>query len=365
MGASRQPEDVHQRRLAAARRPHDRHVFAALDPQRDATQRVHPHLTDGVDTGDSLHADDGVAAGVHQGAPRKPPGGPPPPRNARKTAPAREAAAFAEATRPFSRPAAAVISGSTTVLPALRPLRTCVVSSPSARWRRALHFPAVFEHGHAAAARPGADRFARHADGVLDLFDHHFGARRHPGPQALGALGEGIVAGYSTTPLLEPSLGRTSTSVTLPASSVLSIELTETVRWLTDLELADVGLAEGDFHLQPLELARTMKAEEEPECGADRGAGADGQAADATRRPSGARASRRCAELSPETVSPTEPETEAIVPEIGARSAVSLTSWRALLTLSRAWRRFASAVATLSRRRRGEPDSFARRSIRS
>ena len=52
----------------------------------------------------------------------------------------------------------------------------------------------------------------------------------------------------------------------------------------------------------------------------------------------------------PETVSPTDPETDAIVPEIGARKVVSRTSWRAHLTLSSADRRFASAVGRLTSR---------------
>src|SRR5262249_14423491 len=36
-----QAEHVHERRLARARRAHDGHELAALDPQRDAVERAH------------------------------------------------------------------------------------------------------------------------------------------------------------------------------------------------------------------------------------------------------------------------------------------------------------------------------------
>src|SRR6185295_11719414 len=80
VGAARRPvhaaDDVHERRLARARRAHDRHHLAALDEQRDALQHVEVHLAHLVDLVEVLDPDDGVA---HYLMPRWPPPPPPPP----------------------------------------------------------------------------------------------------------------------------------------------------------------------------------------------------------------------------------------------------------------------------------------------
>ena len=52
-------DDVHQRRLARARRAHDRDEVAALDGQRDAAQRVHLDVADRVRLDDLTQLDDG------------------------------------------------------------------------------------------------------------------------------------------------------------------------------------------------------------------------------------------------------------------------------------------------------------------
>ena len=51
-------EDVHQRRLARARRAHDRDELALVDGQRDAAQRVHLDVAQLVDLGDPVELDD-------------------------------------------------------------------------------------------------------------------------------------------------------------------------------------------------------------------------------------------------------------------------------------------------------------------
>ena len=51
-------EDVHQRRLARPRRPHDRDVVTRLDVQRDTPQRVHLTRVGAVDLRDVLHRQD-------------------------------------------------------------------------------------------------------------------------------------------------------------------------------------------------------------------------------------------------------------------------------------------------------------------
>ena len=53
-------EDVHERRLARARRAHDGGELAALDVERDAAQRVHRRVPLAVDAGDVPRRHDGA-----------------------------------------------------------------------------------------------------------------------------------------------------------------------------------------------------------------------------------------------------------------------------------------------------------------
>src|SRR5437588_7956653 len=63
-------DDVHQRRLAAARVTHDRHVFAAIDRQADATEGRHRDVAElvglmdiaKIDHGRSLAPDTGCSS---------------------------------------------------------------------------------------------------------------------------------------------------------------------------------------------------------------------------------------------------------------------------------------------------------------
>ena len=314
-----------------------------------------------------------MATGVHQGAPGKPLGGPPPLKLGRLPPPGKPPP-FAKATRcPFA-PGGGRDFGQhhrLARLEAAEDLRRFVAFEPGRD--AALDFLAVLEHGHAAAARAGANRFAGDGERVLHLFDDDFGARRHPRPHALGALRQGDRRRVFDDAAARAFAGQ-HVDLRHPAGEFGPFHRADRDgRRLADLDLADVGLAEGDLHLQPAQLA-----EDDEGRGGARAAGAAGRAAPGSSEAADASAARFgfaleppvAAEPSPLTVSPTEPETEAIVPEIGARSAVSRTSWRALLTLRRAWRSFASAVATLTVACRSESwipvrSAPLRRSVRS
>ena len=56
-------EQVHQRRLSRARRPHDRRQLPGLDAERDAAERVHGGVALAVDAGELVRLDHGAVRG--------------------------------------------------------------------------------------------------------------------------------------------------------------------------------------------------------------------------------------------------------------------------------------------------------------
>ena len=62
-GVVERGEQVHQRRLSRARRPHDRGQLRGLDRQRDAAQRVHGRVARAVDAGELVRLDHGAVRG--------------------------------------------------------------------------------------------------------------------------------------------------------------------------------------------------------------------------------------------------------------------------------------------------------------
>ena len=117
--------------------------------------------------------------------PRKPP--PPPPAPPKPAAAARRRAVRALARVPDAlRPRAALVEVTMTLSPALSPLTTCVVLSPTTPvWTRCGGALAVALDGHRGAAQ----RLAGHGE-PGDARDDDVGRRAHPGLEAVGRLVE-------------------------------------------------------------------------------------------------------------------------------------------------------------------------------
>ena len=246
-------------------------------------------------------------------------------------------------------PSAAAADRTTTLSPTFSPLTTCVVESPTTPvCTRSVRLGAVGGlHGdRRAAERLRGDGHAR------DLRGDDVGRGAHAGLEALARLVEAqrhrVADGAGAR--ARGRRRREDADVGHPGRELLARRGVDGDRGrLADLDRADVGLAEGDLHLEAADLrerdeARAAEALDELEL------------APPPPRPPATLAPSEPLEDDDEeddggepplTVWPTEPLTAVTVPAIGARRVVAATAFSALWTLSCALSTLAWAAATV------------------